>query len=163
MGNFEGYKGPPRIGDPALTWAGVDWLRANTRLPVLLKGIVTREDAQLAVRRKVAGLIVSNHGGRQEESGRGTLECLPEGLAAVDGRSPRDGWRIRRGTDVFKALALAPLPCASDVRPVWHGAYGDKGVAWVLAISTANSSARCSSPHDRCRGIKPVFVHRHPE
>ncbi len=136
MGNFEGYGGPPRVGDPALTWDIVDWLRANTALPVLLKGIVTREDAEIAVRRRVDGLIVSNHGGRQEESGRGTLECLPEVVAAVRGRMPVliDGG-LRRGTDVFKALALgADAVCVG--RPYLYGlaAYGDAGVAKVLAI-----------------------------
>ena len=136
MGNMEGYGGPPRIGDSAMTWSIVDWLRANTRLPILLKGIVTREDAALAVRRRVDGIIVSNHGGRQEESGRGTLECLPEVVGAVDGHFPVliDGG-FRRGTDVFKALALgAKAVCVG--RPYLFGlaAYGEKGVATVLAI-----------------------------
>ena len=136
MGNMEGYGGPPRIGDSAMTWSIVDWLRANTRLPILLKGIVTREDAELAVRRHVDGIIVSNHGGRQEESGRGTLECLPEVVGAVDGHFPVliDGG-FRRGTDVFKALALgAKAVCVG--RPYLFGlaAYGEKGVATVLAI-----------------------------
>jgi isopentenyl diphosphate isomerase/L-lactate dehydrogenase-like FMN-dependent dehydrogenase len=136
MGNLEDYKGPPRIGDSAATWSIVDWLRENTRLPVLLKGIVTGEDADLAVRRRVDGLIVSNHGGRQEESGRGTLECLPEVVAAVKGRMPVliDGG-IRRGTDIFKALALgADAVCIG--RPYLFGlaAYGEKGVEKVLAI-----------------------------
>jgi 4-hydroxymandelate oxidase len=136
MGNLEGYAGAPRVGDAALTWAIVDWLRANTRLPILLKGIVTREDAELAVRAHVDGLIVSNHGGRQEESGRGTLECLPEVVAAVDGRMPVliDGG-FRRGTDVFKALALgARAVCVGRPYLYGLGAYGDKGVAKVLAI-----------------------------
>lgn len=136
IGNMEGYKGPRRVGDPAMTWAIVDWLRANTKLPILLKGIVTREDAELAVRLQVDGIIVSNHGGRQEESGRGSLECVPEVLAAVDGRMPvlMDGG-IRRGTDVFKALALG-VKAVCVGRPYLFGlaAYGDKGVAKVMAI-----------------------------
>lgn len=166
MGNLEGYKGPPRIGDPALTWAIVDWLRANTRLPVLLKGIVTREDAELAVRRRVDGIIVSNHGGRQEESGRGTLECLPEVVAAVKGRIPvlLDGG-IRRGTDVFKALALgADAICIG--RPYLFGlaAYGDKGVAKVLAIldSELQRSMQFAGTTS-VAAIRPAFVQRRPE
>lgn len=166
MGNLEGYKGPPRIGDPSLTWAIVDWLRANTRLPVLLKGIVTREDAELAVRRRVDGLIVSNHGGRQEESGRGTLECLPEVVAAVKGRMPvlMDGG-IRRGTDVFKALALgADAICIG--RPYLFGlaAYGDKGVAKVLAIldSELQRSMQFAGTTS-ISAVKPAFVQRRPE
>ena len=129
IGNMEGYKGPRRVGDPAMTWAIVDWLRANTKLPILLKGIVTREDAELAVRWQVDGIIVSNHGGRQEESGRGSLECLPEIVAAVDGRMPvlMDGG-IRRGTDVFKALALgAESGLRGTAISVWSGGVRRQG------------------------------------
>jgi 4-hydroxymandelate oxidase len=136
MGNLEGYSGPPRIGDPALTWDIVDWLRAHTSLPILLKGIVTREDARLARRRGVDGLIVSNHGGRQEESGRATLHCLPEVLEAVDGRMPVliDGG-FRRGTDVFKALALgATAVCVGRPYLYGLGAWGRAGAARVLSI-----------------------------
>jgi len=165
MGNFEGYAGPPRIGDPALTWGIVDWLRANTRLPVLLKGIVTREDAELAVRRRVDGLIVSNHGGRQEDSGRGTLECLPEVVAAVRGRMPVliDGG-IRRGTDVFKALALgADAVCIG--RPYLFGlaAYGEQGVAKVLAIldSEFQRSMQFAGTTSVAE-IRPAYVQRRP-
>jgi len=165
MGNLEGYQGPPRIGDPAFTWTSLDWLKANTRLPILLKGIVTREDADLAVRRGVDGLIVSNHGGRQEESGRGTLECLPEVVAAVNGRMPVliDGG-IRRGTDVFKALALgADAVCVG--RPYLFGlaAYGDKGVAKVLAILDAEFQRSMQfAGTTSIAAIKPAFVQRRP-
>jgi 4-hydroxymandelate oxidase len=165
MGNLEGYQGPPRIGDPSLTWAIVDWLRANTRLPILLKGIVTREDAELAVRRRVDGIIVSNHGGRQEESGRGTLECLPEVVDAVSGRMPvlMDGG-IRRGTDVFKALALgADAVCIG--RPYLFGlaAYGDKGVAKVLAILDGELQRSMQfAGTTSVAAIRPAFVQRRP-
>jgi isopentenyl diphosphate isomerase/L-lactate dehydrogenase-like FMN-dependent dehydrogenase len=166
MGNFEGYKGPARIGDPALTWAIVDWLRANTRLPILLKGIVTREDATLAVRARVDGLIVSNHGGRQEESGRGTLECLPEVVAAVDGRMPVliDGG-IRRGTDIFKALALgATAVCVGRPYLFGLGAFGEKGVARVLAIldSELQRSMQFAGTISTA-AIKPAYLQRRPE
>ena len=162
-GNLEGYKGPQRIGDPAMTWAIVDWLRANTQLPILLKGIVTREDAELAVSRRVDGIIVSNHGGRQEESGRGTLECLPEVVQAVDGRMPvlMDGG-IRRGTDVFKALALgATAVCVG--RPYLFGlaAYGDNGVAKVMAIldSELKRAMQFAGTTDLA-AIKPAWLQR---
>ena len=165
MGNLEGYKGPPRIGDPALTWEIVDWLRANTRLRILLKGIVTREDAELAVRRRVDGLIVSNHGGRQEESGRGTLECLPEVVDAVRGRMPVliDGG-IRRGTDVFKAIALgADAVCIG--RPYLFGlaAYGEAGVAKVLAILDSEFQRSMQfAGTTSVAAIKPAYVQRRP-
>ncbi|MEO7386636.1 MAG: alpha-hydroxy acid oxidase [Gammaproteobacteria bacterium] len=166
MGNLEGYAGPPRIGDSALTWNIVDWLRNNTRLPILLKGIVTREDAELAIRRRVDGLIVSNHGGRQEESGRGTLECLPEVVGAVKGRIPVliDGG-IRRGTDIFKALALgADAICVG--RPYLFGlaAYGEQGVAKVLAILDSEFQRSMQFAGTTSVGaIKPAYVQRRPE
>ncbi|MDH4022376.1 MAG: alpha-hydroxy-acid oxidizing protein [Gammaproteobacteria bacterium] len=165
MGNFEAYQGPPRIGDSALTWAIVDWLRANTRLPVFLKGIVTREDAALAVRERVDGLIVSNHGGRQEESGRGTLECLPEVVAEVAGRMPVliDGG-FRRGTDIFKALALgADAVCIGRPYLYGLGAFGEQGVAKVLAILDSEFK-RCMQLAGTVRvsAIKPACVQRQP-
>jgi isopentenyl diphosphate isomerase/L-lactate dehydrogenase-like FMN-dependent dehydrogenase len=165
MGNLEGYDGPPRIGDPSLTWAIVDWLRANTRLPILLKGIVTREDARLAVRRRVDGLIVSNHGGRQEESGRGTLECLPEVVEAVRGRLPVliDGG-FRRGTDIFKALALgADAVCIGRPYLYGLGAYGEQGVAKVLAILDSElQRAMQFAGATSLAAISPASVQRRP-
>jgi isopentenyl diphosphate isomerase/L-lactate dehydrogenase-like FMN-dependent dehydrogenase len=165
MGNFEGYPGPPRIGDPALTWAIVDWLRANTRLPVFLKGIVTREDARIAVRERLDGLIVSNHGGRQEESGRGTLECLPEVVAEVAGRMPVliDGG-FRRGTDVFKALALgADAVCVGRPYLYGLGAFGEQGVAKVLAILDSEFKRSMQfAGTTSVSAIKPAYVQRQP-
>ena len=92
---------------PRLTWDAVRRLKDMTRMKLVLKGIETREDAELCLRHGVEGIIVSNHGGRAEESGRSTVECLPEVVNAVQGRIPVlvDGG-FRRGTDVFKALAL---------------------------------------------------------
>lgn len=165
MGNFEGFKGPPRIGDAGLTWAIIDWLRANTRLPLLLKGIVTREDAALAVRNKVDGLIVSNHGGRQEESGRSTLECLPEVVAEVAGRMPVliDGG-FRRGTDVFKALALgADAVCVGRPYLYGLGAFGEQGVAKVLAILDSEFQRSMQfAGTTSVRAIKPAYLQRRP-
>jgi len=139
MGNFEDYQGKKGIGDPSLTWDIVPWLRANTGMKILLKGIVTREDAELCVTHGIDGIIVSNHGGRQEESGRGTLECLPEVIAAVDGHFPVliDGG-FRRGTDIFKALALGARAVCIGRPYLWGlGAFGGAGVARVLALLDA--------------------------
>jgi len=136
LGNLENFNGPPRIGDVALDWDGVDWIRAQTRMKFVLKGIVTREDAQLAVSRGIDGLIVSNHGGRQEESLRATLGCLPEVVEAVDGRMPVliDGG-FRRGTDIFKALALGASAVCIGRPYLWGlGAFGEEGVNRVLVI-----------------------------
>ncbi len=136
LGNFENYPGPPRVGDAALTWDTVDWLRSKTRMKLLLKGIVTREDAALAVKHGVDGIIVSNHGGRQEESLRGTLTCLPEVVEAAGSHMPVliDGG-FRRGTDVFKALALGAQAVCIGRPYLWGlGAFGEEGVSRVLAI-----------------------------
>lgn len=136
LGNLEGYPGPPRVGDVALDWQAVDWLRSRTQMKFVLKGIVTREDTALALARGVDGIIVSNHGGRQEESLRATLDCLPEVVAAAGGRIPVliDGG-FRRGTDVFKALALGASAICIGRPYLWGlGAFGEEGVARVLVI-----------------------------
>jgi len=85
----------------------VDRLKDHTKMNLVLKGIETREDAELCVQHGVDGIIVSNHGGRAEQSGRATIECLPEVVDAVQGKIPIlvDGG-FRRGADIFKALAL---------------------------------------------------------
>ena len=130
LGNFAAYPGRKNIGDPSLTWDIVDWLRANTDMKIVLKGIVTREDAELCLRHGVDGMIVSNHGGRQEESNRATLDCLPEVVAAVDGQLPVliDGG-FRRGTDIYKALALGAKAVCIGRPQVWGlGAFGEEGV-----------------------------------
>jgi 4-hydroxymandelate oxidase len=121
---------------PGFTWEYVDRLKKMTRMKMLLKGIQTREDARLSIEHGVDGIIVSNHGGRAEESGRATVQCLPEVVDAVNGRIPVliDGG-IRRGTDVFKALALGA--CAVGIgRPyIWGlAAFGQAGVERVLDI-----------------------------
>jgi 4-hydroxymandelate oxidase len=119
-----------------MTWAFVDRLRAIVRGKLLLKGIMTHEDARESLRHGVDGIIVSNHGGRAEASNQSTLGVLPEIVAAVRGRVPVliDGG-FRRGTDVFKALALgATAICVG--RPYCWGlaAFGEEGVGRVLEI-----------------------------
>ena len=139
LGNFEEYDGQKGIGDPSLTWEIVSWLRANTRMKIVLKGIVTHEDAALCVEHGVDGIVVSNHGGRQEESGRGTLDCLPEVIEAVDGSMPVliDGG-FRRGTDIFKALAQGAQAVCIGRPYLWGlGAFGQAGVERVLALLDA--------------------------
>ena len=122
--------------DPAMDWAFVDRLRRFWKGTFFIKGIDTREDARLALDHGLDGILVSNHGGRSTETGRSTIEALPEVVVEVGGRIPvfLDGG-VRRGTDVFKALALG----ASGVgigRPVlWGlGAFGQAGVDRVLEI-----------------------------
>ena len=96
-----------RLFDQSLTWDTLAWLKSITALPMVVKGILTAEDAQLAVEHGAAGIIVSNHGGRQLDGVPATIEALPEVVEAVAGRCEvyLDGG-VRRGTDVLKALAL---------------------------------------------------------
>jgi isopentenyl diphosphate isomerase/L-lactate dehydrogenase-like FMN-dependent dehydrogenase len=140
MGNFEGLLAPGEpFTDPTLTWDFVAWLRTHCSMKIVLTGIVTKEDAALALRHGADGIIVSNHGGRQEESNRATIESLPEVVEAVGRRIPVliDGG-IRRGTDAFKALALgADAICIG--RPYCWGlaAEGQAGVEKVLDLLQA--------------------------
>jgi 4-hydroxymandelate oxidase len=119
-----------------LTWADLQRLRALWPRRLLLKGIVTREDAELAVRHGLDGVIVSNHGGRAEESGRSTIEALAEVVAGVRRRIPvliDSGFR--RGTDVFKALALGASAVGIGRPYVWGlAAFGEPGVEAVLRL-----------------------------
>jgi 4-hydroxymandelate oxidase len=111
-------------------------LRALVKGRLLVKGIVTGEDAKLAVEHGVDGVIVSNHGGRNEETLRATLDCLPEIVAAVRGRVPvfMDGG-VRRGTDVFKALALGATAVGIGRPQAWGlAAFGQSGVEAVIDI-----------------------------
>lgn len=122
--------------DASITWADLAWLRGTTTLPLVVKGILTAEDARLAVEHGAAGIIVSNHGGRQLDGAVPALTALPEVVAAVEGRCPVlvDG-SVRSGRDVFVAVAVG----ASAVlvgRPVLWGlaVSGAEGVADVLTM-----------------------------
>jgi 4-hydroxymandelate oxidase len=122
--------------NPSMTWEFVDHLRKATTLKLLIKGIDTREDARLAVEHGIDGILVSNHGGRATETGRSTIEALPEVVNAVGGRIPvfLDGG-VRRGTDVFKALALGAKAVGIGRPFLWGlGAFGQAGVERVLEI-----------------------------
>jgi 4-hydroxymandelate oxidase len=120
----------------APTWDDVAWLRRETRLPIVLKGILSPDDAEQAIASGVDGIVVSNHGGRTLDTLPATIDVLPEIAGVVDSRVPLllDGG-IRRGTDVLKALALG----ASAVmvgRPVIYGlsVNGALGVSHVLRL-----------------------------
>jgi isopentenyl diphosphate isomerase/L-lactate dehydrogenase-like FMN-dependent dehydrogenase len=120
----------------AMSWDFVKRLRDTVTVKFLIKGIVTREDAQLALEHGVDGLIVSNHGGRAEETLRPTIESLPEVLEAVAGKVPVivDGG-VRRGTDIFKALALGATAVGFGRPHSWGlGAFGQAGVEAILEI-----------------------------
>ncbi len=119
-----------------LDWDYVDRIRDITDMKVVLKGIVTAEDAKLAIEHGIDGVIVSNHGGRAEDSGRSTIESLPEVVDAINGCIPvivDSGFR--RGTDIFKALALGADAVAIGRPYLWGlGSFGQEGVETVLDI-----------------------------
>jgi 4-hydroxymandelate oxidase len=117
-----------------LTWADVARLRDLTTLPILLKGVLTSEDAVLALEHGVAGLIISNHGGRQIDGALAAIDALPEIAAAIDGRLPLlvDGG-VRRGTDIVKALALGARAVLIGRPYLWGLALdGEAGVRFVI-------------------------------
>jgi len=123
---------------PALNWEFVRRLKDATTMKLVLKGLETREDAALALQHGVDGIIVSNHGGRAQEGGRSTIECVPEVVDAVQGKIPVlvDGG-FRRGTDVFKALALGARAICVGRPYAWGlSAFGQAGVEKVLELLT---------------------------
>jgi isopentenyl diphosphate isomerase/L-lactate dehydrogenase-like FMN-dependent dehydrogenase len=128
-----------RLNSPAFNWEHVDRLKKATRMKLVLKGIETREDARLCVEHGVDGILVSNHGGRATETYRATIECLPEVVDGVAGRIPVmvDGG-IRRGTDVYKALAFGARAVGIGRPYVWGlAAFGQPGVERVVDILNA--------------------------
>jgi len=119
-----------------ITWESLPWLRSLTSLPIVLKGILTAEDAVLAVKHGVDGIIVSNHGGRQLDGVSASIEALPEVVQAVNRHCEvyLDGG-IRRGTDILKALALGARAVLVG-RPILWGlaVNGTEGVSDVLEL-----------------------------
>jgi 4-hydroxymandelate oxidase len=134
-----------------MDWAFVDRLKKATKMKLVLKGIETGEDARLAVEHGVDGILVSNHGGRAMETGRATIEDLPEVVDAVGGRVPVlvDGG-IRRGSDALKALALGAKAVGIGRPYLWGlSAFGQQGVERVLDILRAElqlSMRQCGTP-----------------
>ncbi|KAF5466339.1 hypothetical protein F2P56_016272 [Juglans regia] len=132
--NLEAYA--KETMDASLCWKDVEWLRSITNMPILIKGILTREDAIKAAEIGVAGIVVSNHGARQLDYSPATITVLEEVVHAVGGKIPVlfDGG-VRRGTDVFKALAFGAQAVLIG-RPVVFGlaAKGEHGVKRVIQM-----------------------------
>jgi isopentenyl diphosphate isomerase/L-lactate dehydrogenase-like FMN-dependent dehydrogenase len=143
--------------DAALSWRDLEWL-AGFGLPVVVKGILTAEDARLACEHGAAAIVVSNHGGRQLDGVPATLDALEEVVAAVDGRAEvfLDGG-IRRGTDVLKALALGARATLIGRAMLWGlAARGEEGVVDVLRllrdeVELGLALLGCRSPADVTR------------
>jgi 4-hydroxymandelate oxidase len=143
--------------DPTVSWRDLEWL-AGYGLPVVVKGLLTAEDAQLACKHGAAAVVVSNHGGRQLDGVSASLDVLEEVVAAVDGRAEvlLDGG-VRRGTDVLKALALGARAVLIGRAMVWGLAVGgEEGVAHVLSLFQEEMELGlallgCTSPADVSR------------
>jgi 4-hydroxymandelate oxidase len=155
---------------PALSWRDLEWLRGETPLPLALKGILTREDATLAVEHGADAVWVSNHGGRQLDGVAAGLDALPEVVEAVAGRAEVyvDGG-IRRGTDVLKALALGAR--AAFAGRAFAGALavgGTDGVASALTLLRdetvlALALLGCTSPDQVARShVEPTLPYDFP-
>ncbi|EXJ82091.1 (S)-2-hydroxy-acid oxidase [Capronia coronata CBS 617.96] len=143
--------------DASNSWQSViPWVKTNTKLEIWLKGIYCAEDVQLAIKYELDGVIVSNHGGRQLDGVPATIDALPECAAAAKGRIKVgiDGG-IRRGTDIFKALALGADVCFMGRVPLWGLAYnGQEGVEW--AIKTLEEELRTAMALAGCASIKEI-------
>jgi 4-hydroxymandelate oxidase len=139
--------------DPSLQWSDIEWLRSITGLPIIVKGIQRGDDGARAAAMGVDGLVVSNHGGRQLDTGRSSISALGEVADAVAGRSMvlMDGG-IRRGTDIIKALALGASAVLLGRPVIWGLAIGgEDGVARVLDLlsaefDTALALCGCTDP-----------------
>jgi 4-hydroxymandelate oxidase len=137
--------------DPALAWRDVEWLRGLTRLPIIIKGIARADDARRAAGMGVAGIVVSNHGGRQLDTAPATIDVLPYVVEAVAGAAEVyvDGG-VRRGTDVIKAIARGAQAVLLGRPVLWGLAVdGERGVSRALEILRAeidNSMALSGCP-----------------
>jgi lactate 2-monooxygenase len=141
------------FNDLTITWADLAWLRANTKLPITLKGILHPDDARRALASGVEGVIVSNHGGRQVDGSISAIAALPEVVAAVGGKMTIGfDSGLRSGADAVKALALGAGYVGLG-RPLVYGlaAGGEAGVGWVLdnfcaELDLTLALAGCTSP-----------------
>jgi isopentenyl diphosphate isomerase/L-lactate dehydrogenase-like FMN-dependent dehydrogenase len=139
------------LNPPQADWTYVDRLKKLTRMRVVLKGIDTAEDAVFAREHGADGVVVSNHGGRSTETGRGTMDILPEVIDAVGRQYPVfvDGG-FRRGTDIFKALALGAQAVGLGRPYVWglvaFGEEGSQRVAEILRAELSLAMRNCGVP-----------------
>jgi isopentenyl diphosphate isomerase/L-lactate dehydrogenase-like FMN-dependent dehydrogenase len=161
-GDFHATLG--QVVDPTITWRDLEWLRSVSSLPLIVKGILTSEDARLACEHGVDGLVVSNHGGRQLDAAPASLDALPEVVDAVSGRCLvlMDGG-VRRGTDVVTALALGARAVLVGRPVLWALAVGgEEGVQRVLELLRAEVELAlrllgCATPE----AVTPAHVRRY--
>jgi 4-hydroxymandelate oxidase len=160
-------KGPKLLamGNPGLSWNALDRLRQGIRVPVLLKGVMSPEEARAAVERGFAGIVVSNHGAPAGSGAAAPIETLPAIADAVGGKTPLlvDGG-FRRGTDVIKGLALGARAILLGRPAMWGlAAYGADGVRTVLQMlqsELARDTAMCGKVNTEEIGRDLVSIHR---
>jgi isopentenyl diphosphate isomerase/L-lactate dehydrogenase-like FMN-dependent dehydrogenase len=151
---------------PNLTWEWINWVRSDgVKIPILVKGVLSPMDAELAVKHGASAIVVSNHGGRQLDGAIATLDALPDCVDAVGGRIPvlMDGG-IRRGSDILKALALGARGVLVGRAPLWGlAAFGQPGVERVLWMLGAELKlAMALSGMTRLADIDRKLVKRAP-
>jgi len=163
--HFDGLdlSGVESTGATNLTWAFIKRLRDTVKTRLVLKGLMTAADALLAVENGLDAIIVSNHGGRDDDFGRSTIDALPEIVEAVDGRIPvlvDSGFR--RGTDIVKALALGARAVCIGRPYLWGlGAFGQAGVETVLSLLQQETRAAMQQVGVRSlKQIGPALVRR---
>jgi len=153
-----------RLGNPGMSWSVVDQVRQAANVPVLLKGIMSPEEASAAVERGVEGIVVSNHGGRFVEGLLSPIEALPAVADAVGGKIPVlvDG-SFRRGTDIVIALALGARAVLVTRPPLWGlAAYGADGVQRVMEMlqdETSRTMALCGRVNLAAIDRRVVRIH----
>jgi isopentenyl diphosphate isomerase/L-lactate dehydrogenase-like FMN-dependent dehydrogenase len=155
--------GLKNIQSSAMTWDFFKRLRDVTKMKIVIKGILAYEDAVIAADNGIDAIIVSNHGARSEDSGRSTIDALPEIVEAVKGRMPilvDSGFR--RGSDVIKALCMGATACGIGRPYIWGlGAFGQAGVERVLElmrIETLAMMQQMGAP--TIKDLKPAMVRR---
>ncbi|KAI4466417.1 s -2-hydroxy-acid oxidase-related [Holotrichia oblita] len=149
-----------KLFDPSLTWSDVKWLQTITNLPIIIKGVLTKEDAEIAANLGVQGILVSNHGARQVDGVPASIEALPEIVNAVGDKVEiyLDGG-VTDGTDVLKALALGAKMVFIGRPALWGLAYGgEDGVKKILSIlkkefDFALALTGCCTPQDITRSM----------
>jgi isopentenyl diphosphate isomerase/L-lactate dehydrogenase-like FMN-dependent dehydrogenase len=155
----------PALSNPALDWDYIDRLRQQVGVPLLLKGVMSAEEAQTAVEKGVQGIVISNHGGRFVSGLAHPMTVLPAIAGAVDGKVPIliDG-SFRRGSDILKALALGASAVLLGRPPLWGlAAYGADGVQTVIELlqtELAGDMAMIGAPNLTAISRDMVRIHK---
>ncbi len=142
--------------DPGMSWRDIEWLRTNWKGPIVLKGIQTIDDAEIAVSEGIEAIVLSNHGGRQLDFAPAPVELLPSVVDSVGGEVEIivDGG-VRRGSDIVKALALGAQACMAGRAYLYGlGVGGERGVDHVLDL--LGQGMRATMALIGCRSVRDI-------